>query len=558
MGLRPAHWVQQLIARGPEGTRVHPIRGVGTLGFTRLAINGLTTAGMQPFKHNNITWVCNGEIYNWRELAAEYDIPVTSGSDCEVLGPLYEKFVDAPETFLRLLDGVFALVIVDRGRGRVLVARDPYGVRPLYSAVCPGSHTRIFASELKAIAPLSDEVDQFRPGTYSVYDTHSKHEIVAARYHTIPFLKVPLFSENEALGAQFAASAVRTALTAAVRKRITTTERPIACLLSGGLDSSLVTALVTAELRAAGRPPPHTFSIGMEGSTDLAYARQVAEWLGTPHTEICLSEDEFFRAIPDVIRAIETYDTTTVRASVGNWLVSREIARRTDCKVVFNGDGSDEVWGSYLYFRAAPNGAAFEAECRRLLKDICYFDVLRSDRSISSHGLEPRTPFLDREAVATALAVPTVYRRPSATRPEKWLLRTAFDDGKTLPAAVLWRAKEAFSDGVSGTERSWYQIVQERCAENVPANWHEIATQRFLENTPQTAEQFYYRFTFAGHFGESQSANAVPYFWMPRWVAATDPSARTLTLGQAHAAAQATGQAAAAHGQTQPAEQFEI
>jgi asparagine synthase (glutamine-hydrolysing) len=507
------------------------ISGVGTFGFTRLAINGLTDEGMQPMQKGSVTWMCNGEIYNWRELAAEYGLTVASGSDCEVLGHLYERFADDMNTFFRLLDGVFALVIVDVARQRIVVGRDPYGVRPLYTGKS-ATKALVLSSEIKAMMSFHD-VKQVLPGTYTLYSIGNENS-QTIRYHSVPYLKNPSYSAESPLGLTTACAAVREALVAAVRKRITTTERPVACLLSGGLDSSLITSLVSAELRRLGRPVLKTFSIGMAGSTDLAYARKVADFLGTDHTEVCLTEDDFFRAIPAVIRDIESYDTTTVRASVGNWLVSREVARLTDCKVLFNGDGSDEVWGSYLYFKAAPSGAEFEEECRRLLTNISSFDVLRSDRSISSHGLEPRTPFLDREFVAVALSMPTAFRRPGADRPgadrpEKWLMRTAFDDGVTLPKEVLWRQKEAFSDGVSGTGNSWFEILQRRCAALVPTDWRDAA-EAYGVNKPTTAEMFYYRYTFEAEFGTEFEKVNVPYFWMPKWVNATDPSARTLAV----------------------------
>ena len=247
----------------------------------------------------------------------------------------------------------------------------------------------------------------------------------------------------------------------------------------------------------------------------------MADWIGSDHHEIILTADQFFAAIPCVIRAIESFDTTTVRASVGNWLVSKEIAKDGDCKVVFNGDGSDEVFGSYLYFYKAPNDCAYEEEVTRLLDDIHMFDVLRSDRSISSHGLEPRTPFLDKTFVQTILQIPLEFRRPTATQPEKWLLRRAFDDGLTLPRDVLWRRKEAFSDGVSGTERPWYKAAQEM-SKNILSCWSSPT-----HLPPTTAEMAHYRTLFdAAYPGMS---NVVPYFWMPRWSDSVDPSAKTLS-----------------------------
>jgi asparagine synthase (glutamine-hydrolysing) len=232
-----------------------------------------------------------------------------------------------------------------------------------------------------------------------------------------------------------------------------------------------------------------------------------------------MTPDQFFEAIPEVIKAIESYDTTTVRASVGNYLIAKEIRKRTECKVVFNGDGADELFGGYLYFRSAPNNQAFHSEAGRLLEDIHMFDVLRSDRSISSNGLEARTPFLDKSFVQTILQIPLGFRQPSSTQPEKWLLRRAFDDGLTLPREVLWRRKEAFSDGVSGS-RPWYEVTQE-LSTNLVNKW---AT--YKHNQPFNAEMAYYRILFDSVYPEM--SHLVPYFWMPRWSNSKDPSAKTL------------------------------
>jgi len=273
-----------------------------------------------------------------------------------------------------------------------------------------------------------------------------------------------------------------------------------------------------------------TFSIGFEGSEDLKYARIVADHIKSDHTEVVMTPEDFFEAVPEVVKAIESYDITTVRASVGNYLVCREISLDTDCKVVFNGDGSDEVFGGYKYFYNAPSDEAFEAETTRLLEDIHAFDVLRSDRSISSHGLEPRTPFLDKQFVSVAKSISTKLRRPvKDTSNEKQILRLAFLDMGLLPHSVLLRKKEAFSDGVSGLNKSWYQECQERALKKVATNWKDEA-QKFVHLTPQTAEAYYYRTLFHEHYGQAEKC-AVPYYWMPKWApGATDPSARTLEL----------------------------
>ena len=538
----PNQCIKQLHERGPEGTRRVDLSGC-ILGFTRLAINGLNVGGMQPMTNGRLWWICNGEIYNWEILAEKYGIIGQSGSDCEILGYLYQKIVidegADPASFFRMLDGVYAIIIVDTVAKTLTVARDPYGVRPLFIGSRFGlignnqliTTSIVFSSELKAMWPVVQVPSQFTPGTYEIYNLTSLLRVSHGRHHFIQYLKNPLYSSLAPTGLEAACSGLRTALEFAVKKRMLA-ERPVAALLSGGVDSSLIASLVAKELRLAGLPPLKTFSIGMSGSQDLAYARKVADWIGSDHHEIVMGPQEFLNAIPTVIRIIESYDTTTVRASVGNWLVAREVAQRCDCKVLFNGDGSDEVFGSYLYFNNAPHDLAYEEEVSRLLGEIHLYDVLRSDRCISSNGLEPRTPFLDKQFVSVARSIATEWLRPiKDVKPEKWLLRRAFDDGVTLPHEVLWRRKEAFSDGVSSQEKTWYELIQEYTDGLMTDGWKERAKQSYPHLTPTTSEQFFYRFHFEANYGKPSAALVVPHFWMPKWSpGATDPSARTLAV----------------------------
>lgn len=551
--------MEKLKARGPEMSRISNTVYT-TLGFTRLAINGLNEGGMQPFNKDDVEWVCNGEIYNAKQLAKEYNIPMPSGSDCEVLGPLYKIFRDNNNIggFFRSLDGVFALILVDKERKQMVFGRDPYGVRPLFAAwnvsgididekmlsglgdfaaltiriILNGGQFTNFclASERKAIPSDWRAIMQCSPGCYGSLDYTTLGDFNMQRYHSIPWLKNPSYSPANPEGYVEAKEAVRFALKKAVEKRLMT-ERPIAALLSGGIDSSLIAALVQKKLRKLGLPALKTFSIGMPGSTDLAFARKVAYHIGSDHTEIVLTADDFFSAIPKVIYDIESYDITTVRASVGNWLVSKKIRELCDCKVVFNGDGSDEVFGSYLYFYRAPSDQEFEDEVDRLLSEISYYDVLRSDRSISLHGLEPRTPFLDKQFVAVAKSVATCWRRPvKGEIVEKRLLRDAFAGTGLLPDEVLWRQKEAFSDGVSGKEKSWFEEIQERVLEVVGESWKTEA-EHITHCKPKTAEAFYYRKIYTEFYGSHSAVTAIPAFWMPRWSPETsDPSARTLKV----------------------------
>ena len=506
--------VDKLRSRGPEGIRIFENMGY-QLGFTRLAINGLSNQGMQPMHNPDFDWICNGEIYNFRELARQYDINLTTGSDCEILGYLLNR-VDY-KTLFNLIDGVFATVIIDNNANTAIIARDPYGVRPLF--YCQSFSKIIVASEVKAFPKNIGKIKAFPPGCYMTVNLQTLYCEIE-RYHHIP--------DDKHLSVNFQyLTDLRNALTNAVSKRLMT-ERPMACLLSGGLDSSLIAALVQKELKFRGLSSLKTFSIGFENSEDLRYAKKVADYIGSDHTEIIMTPDDFFSAIPQVIHDIESYDITTVRASVGNWLVAREIARKTDCKVIFNGDGSDEVFGGYLYFYKSPNEYEFERETERLLRDIHYFDVLRSDRCISSHGLEPRTPFLDKEFVRVAKSINTIFRRPTSKQCEKYVIRNAFAGQNLLPDEVLWRTKEAFSDGVSNANgKCWYQECQERASKIVPLYWRDDA-KKFKYLTPQTAESYYYRKLFAEFYGDLEDTN-VPYFWMPKWSPETsDPSAKTL------------------------------
>jgi asparagine synthase (glutamine-hydrolysing) len=319
----------------------------------------------------------------------------------------------------------------------------------------------------------------------------------------------------------------------AVEKRCCTTERPIACLLSGGLDSSIVAALVNDFHSKHGLPPIETYSIGLEGSEDLRCAALVAKHIGSRHNEILLTEEDFTNAIPEVIKTIESYDTTSVRASIGNYLLGKYISSHSDAKVIFNGDGSDELCGGYLYMKMAPDALEFDRECRRLLTDIHAFDVLRSDKSISSHGLEPRTPFLDRAWIQYYLSIPSKIRfDTNLNYCEKSLLRSAFDvknylnskGTSLLPFEVLWRRKEAFSDGVSHKSRSLYEILQEYASKQV----FDISEINITNNIPKTDEQKYYRYIFEKEY--PGLGKIVPYFWMPKYIEANDASARTLSI----------------------------
>jgi len=595
--------------RGPENSVYKNVMIKADFGFHRLAINGLDDISNQPIVIDEIALICNGEIYNYKELYKGMNVEPKTNSDCEVILHLYKKY--GIHHTLQMLDGVFSFILIDyriaNKDSKMYIARDPYGVRPLYTLASDPNvkyvndenyknmlpHNEIpsniyefyyaFASELKMLTELLQvlnksvdlkrnsnnhkfeipyyKIKQFTPGSYSEFELEYKVNPAwkfknNVLYHTTGFNSNIISTINPPN--QFTImNNIQSSLRLAVEKRCCTTQRPIACLLSGGLDSSLIASLVNDYHVKNNLPTLETYSIGLPGSEDLKYAKIVADYLGTKHTEIVLSEEDFLNAIPDVIKAIESYDTTTVRASIGNWLLGKFISEHSEAKVIFNGDGSDELTGGYLYMSYAYDNIEFDKECRRLLTDIHTFDVLRSDKSISSHGLEPRTPFLDRSWVQYYLSIPTELRfHKVSNQQEKYLLRTAFSEeyclnslGKPLlPKEVLLRRKEAFSDGVSKTSRSLYEIIHEYSEDkfikddyshysyipNCPDMYEKIAkihTELLCIDDyllPKTSEQFYYRKIFEKNY--PGMGKIIPYFWMPKYVNATDASARTLEI----------------------------
>lgn len=519
------------VLRGPENSKIDTY-GNSIIGFHRLAINGLNNESNQPFIDGNIIVTCNGEIYNYRELAKNNNISLNTSSDCEIILHLYKKF--GIEYTLNILDGVFAFSIYCISSGELILARDPYGVRPLYYAL--DNNKFFYASEIKSIYELchnKHNIIEFSPGSYM--KINDKLTINIVKYTNFPCNDTIYPNESYILNIK-----IFNMINEAVRKRIEgTTDRPVACLLSGGLDSSLICAIVNQYYNSQHKL--ETYSIGLPGSEDLKYARLVAQHLKTNHNEIIVTEQEFFNAIPEVIKTIESYDTTTVRASVGNYLIAKWIKKNSNAKVVFNGDGADELLGGYLYFHKAPSATEFDRECKRLLTDISKYDVLRSDRSISSNGLEPRTPFLDRKWVEFYLSINSNNRFHSINgQCEKYLIRKAFEDFKPniLPKEVLWRTKEAFSDGVSSHEKSWFQIIQDNIIFRIQYNddlnleLHKLLKDDTLFNKPQTFEQAYYRHLYEKNYKGCEKT--IPYFWMPKFVEANDASARTLDIYNKH------------------------
>jgi asparagine synthase (glutamine-hydrolysing) len=515
--------------RGPESSKLVSFNNNSIyLGFHRLAINGLNNISDQPIYYKDYVLICNGEIFNYKELIEKYQLEVTTQSDCEVIIHLYDLI---GMELINELDGEFAFIIYNKKDNNFVSYRDPYGVRPLY--VTYVNDIYMFSSDVAPLNLFNDltELKHVVPGTFIQYD-YINDKFIEIKYKMFKMFKDDFsstssqFEELDEL--ENNKKNIYETLKKAVYKRVITSERPLACLLSGGLDSSLVAAFASRFYRELTGNQIETYSIGLPESEDLKFSKLVAEHIGSKHTQIICSEDDFFNAIPNVIKDIESYDTTTVRASVGNWLIGKYIKEHSDAKVVLNGDGADEVMGGYLYLHACPDELEFDYECKRLLNYIHHFDVLRSDKSISSHGLEPRTPYLDKEFVSSYFYYPTSLRcHKINNKPEKYIIREIIQqyEPDLLPLCVLQRKKEAFSDGVSGLQRSWYEIIQSKL-ENMTINDFDENIE-YNHNPPTTKEQKYYRYLFEKYYKGAE--NIIPFFWMPKYVNATDASARTLT-----------------------------
>lgn len=491
--------------RGPDNCSIVFKNNVFYM-FHRLAINDISENGNQPMMSEEIVMMANAEIYNYRELISKYELDCKSSSDCEVILRLYEKlgFVDT----IRQLHGVYSLILTDKEGKKIYFARDRIGVRPLYYGLAMNGAIFALSSTPESLTKFCDFIAPVQPGC-SIYVENGVNPswMFEKLYEMELNLSVNRISNP--------LQSLKQTLKEAVKMRLLS-DRPMGCLLSGGLDSSIIASILVEYL---GGKNVRTYSIGMEGSTDLEYARKVATFLGTEHHEVLFTPDEGLNAIPEVIRILASYDITTVRASVGMFLLSKWIASNTSDKVIFSGEGSDEIFEGYLYFHNAPNEIEAENDSLRLIKELHVYDVLRADRCISSNGLEPRVPFLDKNVVDLSLSLLAKEKWPKNTEKpgcEKYLLRKAFEG--CLPNEVLWRQKEAFSDGVSSKKKSWYQYIQEYCE-------MKISDEMFNSFTYPSKEAQYYKTVFEHHY---PTYNLKLDYWLPRWTTVKDPSARLL------------------------------
>ena len=506
--------IELLKTRGPDRTEIRIFESE-VLGFCRLAINSISKIGDQPFcmvvdLDRRISLIMNGEIYNHKKIQKKYKFPNTTGSDCEVMIHLYLKF--GITSIIDQLDGVFAFTLVDRDN--VYFGRDAIGVRPLYFR--QKDKDIVIASTPLSLEGFSyfGKTQQVPPGSYyHFYDN---------RLDLVKWYQIPRVNLNTDYNWQ---TNIRKVLIAATRKRLLS-DRPIGCLLSGGLDSSLIASILS---RLMAPRKLQTFSIGFnENATDILAARKVANFLQTDHHEIILPMEKALEAIPEVILATGTYDITTIRASVGMYLICQWISQNTDIKVLFSGEGSDELFCGYLYFHYAPSNEVLEEESRRLVKELPYFDVLRSDRTVSCHGLELRVPFLDKQFLKMALGLPGELRHPQNVM-EKYILRKSFekdDSGNPyIPEDILWRRKEGFSDGVGSVENPWYIKIQETVKENFTEKDLDEARELGLYE-PVTPESVYYFKMYHEYYKETGSP--IPHHWMPKWQDTNDPSGRVM------------------------------
>ena len=476
-------------SRGPDGTSYYNANSA-LLGFKRLAIMGLNEFGMQPFSYDDKVLVCNGEIYGFRDIKIELlkkGYSFKSDSDCEILLPLFKEF--GFEMFSKL-DAEFALIIYDKKEDKIIAARDPLGIRPLYYGKSKSNDTYIFASEPKILVDLVEDIFPFPPGYY--FDGEK-------------FIQYSFITDVESKHTRMrdVEKNIHSLLVEGVRKRLDS-DAPIGFLLSGGLDSSLVCSIATKILKK----PIETFAIGMEkDAIDLKYAKEVADYLKTNHHEVIITRDDVISSLEEVIYNLATYDITTIRASVGMYLLCKYIHENTDIKVLLTGEISDELFG-YKYTDYAPNPEEFQKESKKRIDEIHMYDVLRADRCISSNSLEARVPFGDLAFVKYVMEIDPKIKMNRYNK-GKYLLRKAFE-GDYLPKDILYREKAAFSDAVG---HSLVEDIKEFAEDYYTDEEFEINRKKYTFAQPFTKESLMYREIFEKYY--PGQAHMIKDFWMP-------------------------------------------
>ena len=498
---------EKTISRGPDDTRVVET-GDGLLGFHRLSIMGLTPSGMQPFQYGNSYVVCNGEIYGFEKLKEELSVKYTfeSESDCEILLPLYQEY---GTDMFDMIDAEFACIIYDGEAREFIVARDPIGIRPLYYGYDKEGAV-IFASEAKNLVGLTEKIMPFPPGHY-----YKGGQFIC--YCDIAKVDTVCRDDLETV-----CKSIHDKLVAGVEKRLVA-DAKVGFLLSGGLDSSLVCAIAAKKSKERIK----TFAIGMsEDAIDLKYAKQVADYIGSDHTEVYMTPDEVLSSLETVIQLLGTYDITTIRASMGMYLVCKAIHEQTDIRVLLTGEISDELFG-YKYTDFAPDARAFQEESQKRIHELHMYDVLRADRCISVNSLEARVPFGDLDFVKYVMAVDPELKLNTYGK-GKYLLRHAFEQGGYLPDEILWREKAAFSDAVG---HSMVDYLKKYAQKQYTDAEFESRCKSYTHARPFTKESLLYREIFEKYY--PGQAEMVADFWMPNreWEGCdvNDPSARVLS-----------------------------
>ena len=495
------------VSRGPDDQRIQEVAG-GVLGFQRLSIMGLTPEGMQPFELDGDFAVCNGEIYGFRKLRDELiskGYVFRSDSDCEILLPMYREY--GTDMFEKL-DAEFACVIYDDASGEFIAARDPIGIRPLYYGKSDDG-TMVFASEAKNLVKLCKKIMPFPPGHYyKGGEFHCYCDITAV--DTVLYHDIDTVCKN-----------IHDKLVAGVKKRLDA-DAKVGFLLSGGLDSSLVCAIAQRE----SDKPIRTFAIGMNtDAIDLKYAKQVADYIGSDHTEVIITSDDVISSLEDVIHLLGTFDITTIRASMGMYLLCKAIHEQTDIRVLLTGEISDELFG-YKYTDFAPSAEAFQQESVKRVHELHMYDVLRADRCISVNSLEARVPFGDLDFVKYVMAIDPEMKLNKYNK-GKYLLRHAFE-GDYLPHDILYREKAAFSDAVG---HSMVDYLKEYAEDYYSDEEFELKCTKYSHAKPFTKESLLYREIFEKYYPDN--SEMVVDFWMPNkdWEGCNvnDPSARVLS-----------------------------
>ncbi len=494
------------VSRGPDDSRIVDT-GSGILGFHRLAIMGLTPEGMQPFRLGDSYAVCNGEIYGFEkiktELAKKYEFK--SGSDCEILLPMYREY---GTDMFAMLDAEFAMIIYDGEAKEFIAARDPIGIRPLYYGY-DKKDAIVFASEPKNLVGLCKKIMPFPPGHY-----YKGGKFVC--YRDIAAVDKVCHDDLDTVCRN-----IHDKLVAGVDKRLVA-DAKVGFLLSGGLDSSLVCAI--AQKRS--QKPIRTFAIGMSGDAiDLKYAKQVADYIGSDHTEVIMTKEQVLTSLEEVIAMLGTFDITTIRASMGMYLLCKWIHENTDIRVLLTGEISDELFG-YKYTDFAPSAEEFQKESQKRVRELHMYDVLRADRCISVNSLEARVPFGDLDFVKYVMSVDP-EKKLNTYGKGKYLLRRAFE-GDYLPHDILYREKAAFSDAVG---HSMVDYLKEYAEEKYTESEFEQKCKKYSYAAPFTKESLLYREIFEKYY--PGQAEMIKDFWMPNksWKGCdvNDPSARVLS-----------------------------